>query len=257
MKVVILAGGFGTRISEESILKPKPMIEIGHKPILWHIMKIYSFYGFNEFIICLGYKGTEIKEYFAHYFLNESDVTFNFTEGNNQIIHNTPNEPWKVTLVDTGLETGTGGRVKRVKSYTNNESFMLTYGDGLSDINIKKLLDYHKKHGKMVTLSAVQPIGRFGILQIDKDNTVTSFREKPQETNSWINGGFFVIEPAVFDYIESDNIMFEREPLERIADEGQLKSFKHSGFWYAMDKMSDKKNLESLWASGSPPWKVW
>lgn len=257
MKVVILAGGFGTRISEESILKPKPMIEIGGKPILWHIMKIYSSYGFNEFIVCLGYKGTFIKEYFAHYFLNESDVTFDFTEGNNNIIHNNPQEPWKVTLVDTGLETATGGRVKRIKPYIGSEPFMLTYGDGLSDINIRKLLDFHKKHGKMVTLSAVQPIGRFGILSINKNNMVTSFREKPQETNSWINGGFFILEPGIFDYISGDNIMLEREPLERIADEEELMSFKHSGFWYAMDKISDKIHLESLWTSGSPPWKVW
>lgn len=257
MKVVILAGGYGTRISEESQIKPKPMVEIGHKPILWHIMKHYSFYGFNDFIICLGYKGEVIKEYFFHYFLNESDVTFDFRKEGARTIHNLTPEPWKVTLVNTGLDTLTGGRVRRIKSYVQDETFMLTYGDGLSDVNIKDLLTFHKSHGHLVTLTSVQPIGRFGILNLDPDNTVTSFCEKPTENNSWINAGFFVMEPGIFEYLEGDDQMLEHKPLELIAYNNQLKAFKHKGFWQPMDKMSDKINLESQWNAGNPPWKCW
>ena len=257
MKVVILAGGFGTRISEESVVKPKPMIEIGYKPILWHIMKIYSHYGFNEFIICLGYKGYMIKEYFAHYFLHESNVTFDFSKGNEQIIHGHSAEPWKVTLVDTGLNTMTGGRIKRIQRYVNNETFMLTYGDGVADVNIHKLLAFHKSHGKMVTVTAVQPAGRFGVIDIDKDNNVSSFWEKPKTEASWINGGFFVMEPHIFGYINDDATMLEKIPLEKIAGEGELKAYKHSGFWQCMDKLSDKALLEELWDSGKAPWKIW
>src|SRR5271157_601743 len=216
MKVVILAGGFGTRISEESVIKPKPMIEIGYKPILWHIMKIYSHYGFNEFIICLGYKGYMIKEYFVHYFLHESDVTFDFSKSNEQVVHGHSAEPWKVTLVDTGLNTMTGGRIKRIQGYVNNEPFMLTYGDGVADININKLLAFHKSHGKKVTVTAVQPAGRFGVIDIDKNDTVSSFWEKPKTEASWINGGFFVMEPGIFSFIKDDATVFEKTSLATI-----------------------------------------
>jgi glucose-1-phosphate cytidylyltransferase len=257
MKVVILAGGFGTRISEESAIKPKPMIEIGYKPILWHIMKIYSHYGFNEFVICLGYKGYIIKEYFAHYFLHESDVTFDFSKGNEQIIHGHFAEPWKVTLVDTGENTMTGGRVKRIQKYVNNETFMLTYGDGIANVDIHKLLAFHKSHGKIATVTAVQPAGRFGVIDIDTNNTVSSFWEKPKTEASWVNGGFFMLEPQVFNYINDDTTMFEKTPLEKIAKEGELKAYKHSGFWQCMDKMSDKALLEDLWNSEKAPWKLW
>jgi glucose-1-phosphate cytidylyltransferase len=257
MKVVILAGGFGTRISEESVIKPKPMIEIGYKPILWHIMKIYSHYGFNEFIICLGYKGFLIKEYFDHYFLHESDVTYDFSVGNQQVIHSHSAEPWKVTLVNTGLNTMTGGRVKRIQQYINNEPFMLTYGDGVADIDIPKLLSYHHSHGKTATVTAVQPIGRFGVIDIDGNNQVQNFWEKPKTENSWISGGFFVLEPAIFSHIADDTTILEKTPLEKIAKSGGLKAFKHSGFWQCMDKMSDKAYLEDLWSSGKAPWKIW
>jgi len=257
MKVVILAGGLGTRISEESHLKPKPMIEIGEKPILWHIMKIYAHHGFNEFIICLGYKGYYIKEYFAHYFIHESDVTFDFKDGNQQIIHQYSAEPWRVTLVDTGVNTMTGGRVKRIQQYIGNEAFMLTYGDGVSDININNLVEYHKRHGKLVTITSSQPSGRFGALSLTKDNIVHGFQEKPKGDGYWINAGFFVIEPDFFNYIKNDNTILEKEPLENLAKEKELVAYKHSGFWYPMDTLRDKNYIEELWKSGKAPWKVW
>lgn len=257
MKVVILAGGFGTRISEESHLKPKPMIEIGERPILWHIMKIYSYYGFNDFIICLGYKGYCIKEYFAHYFLHESDVTFDFTNNNQRKIHNHTAEPWRVTLVNTGIETMTGGRVKRIKPYVGNEPFMLTYGDGVSDVNIQELLNYHKSHGKLATVTSVQPTGRFGALELSENNRVLGFREKPKGDGHWINAGFFVLQPEVFDYIKDDSTILEREPLENLAKDGELVAHKHHGFWQPMDTIRDKKYLEELWQSNNAPWKSW
>lgn len=255
MKVVILAGGMGTRISEETHLKPKPMIEIGDKPILWHIMKTYSHYGFNDFVICLGYKGYYIKEYFSNYFLHNSDVTFDI-QNRDIKIHQHNAEPWKVTLIDTGPETQTGGRVKRIKPYVDNKTFMLTYGDGLADINIKKLVDFHKEHGKTATITAVQPIGRFGALHM-KDNVVKSFQEKPDGDGSWINGGFFVLEPEIFDYIDGDHTYFEHEPLEQLAKKGNLVANKEKGFWQPMDTLRDKNHLEDLWASGKAPWKAW
>ncbi len=257
MKVVILAGGFGTRISEESHLKPKPMIEIGERPILWHIMKIYSSYGFNDFIICLGYKGYCIKEYFAHYFLHEADVTFDFRNNNERMVHHNLAEPWTVTLVNTGVETMTGGRVKRVREYIGNETFMLTYGDGVADINIKALVDFHKGHGKLATVSSIQPLGRFGALDIDNSNLVRGFEEKPKGDGAWINGGFFVMEPSVLDYIDNDATILEKEPLEKLAHDGQLLAFKHPGFWQPMDTLRDKNHLDDLWKSGTAPWKVW
>lgn len=256
MKVVLLAGGFGTRISEESRFKPKPMIEIGGMPILWHIMKEYAHFGFNEFIICAGYKQHVIKEYFADYFLHTSDVTFDFTNGNEVIVHRRHAEPWKVTVVDTGLNTMTGGRIKRIAPYVNNETFMLTYGDGVSDVPMDKLLAFHKSHGKICTMTAVKPEGRFGILDLE-GNTIASFREKSQKDVGYINGGYMVLEPAIFDYIDGDDTTFERKPLETIAEEGQLMAFKHNGFWQCMDTMRDREKLEQLWASGEAPWKVW
>lgn len=257
MKVVILAGGYGTRISEESSTKPKPMIEIGGRPILWHIMKIYSHYGFNEFIICLGYKGYIIKEYFAHYFLHESDVTYDFTLGNQQVVHGNHAESWKVTLVDTGENTMTGGRIKRIQKYIQNKTFMLTYGDGVSNVDIRDLLDFHRSHGCRATLTAVKPQGRFGILDFKDDVTIRSFSEKAEHQTSWINGGFFVLEPEVFDLLEGNDTVFERAPLESLALTEHLKAYKHEGFWYAMDKLSDKAHLENLWAGGKAPWKLW
>lgn len=257
MKVVILAGGYGTRISEESHLKPKPMIEIGEKPILWHIMKHYSHYGFSEFIICLGYKGNLIKEYFANYFLYGADVTFDMRYGNNMQVHTNMSEPWKVTLVNTGLDTMTGGRLKRVKDYLQNDTFMLTYGDGVSDVNITELLEYHKTHGKLATVTAVQPGGRYGVLGVNEDATVLEFIEKPNTLDVWINGGFFVLEPKVLDYLEGDNTVFEQGPLSALAKEGQISAFKHAGFWQCMDNQRDKHQLEKLWESGKAPWKVW
>jgi glucose-1-phosphate cytidylyltransferase len=256
-QVVILAGGFGTRISEESVSKPKPMIEIGGKPILWHIMKIYSSYGFNEFIICLGYKGYAIKEYFNNYFLYESDITFDYTNGSQQIIHGHSAEPWKVTLVNTGLNTMTGGRIKRIQKYVNNEPFMMTYGDGVANIDVQKLVQFHNLNGKMATVTAVQPIGRFGALDIDDNGLVGNFKEKPTGDNNWINGGFFVLEPEIFKYINDDATVFEKEPLETVAGKGELNAFRHNGFWYCMDKLSDKLHLEKLWDSSYAPWKVW
>ncbi len=257
MKAVILAGGFGTRISEESHLKPKPMIEIGGKPILWHIMKIYSSYGINDFVVCLGYKGYYIKEYFAHYFLHESDVTFDFRNNNQQIVHTQHAEPWKVTLVDTGLHTMTGGRVKRIKDYVDNETFMLTYGDGVSDVNISALLQYHQMNKKIATVTSVQPEGRFGALGLNEKNEVLGFKEKPKGEAGWINAGFFVLEPQIFDYIDGDETFFEREPLERLAQNNQLVAYKHTNFWQPMDTLRDKNYLESLWTSGKAPWKLW
>lgn len=257
MKVVILAGGYGTRISEESHMKPKPMIEIGEKPILWHIMKIYTHFGFNEFIICLGYKGYSIKEYFANYFLHESDVTFDFRSENKSVIHSNTAEPWEVTLVNTGLDTMTGGRVKRIQPYVGNEPFMLTYGDGVSDVNITDLVDYHKKNGKLATVTATQPKGRFGSLNLSYSNQVEEFHEKPQGDGSWINAGFFVMQPEVFDYIQDDNTILEVDPLENLARDKQIMAYKHTGFWQPMDTLRDKVLLEELWTTGKAPWKLW
>ena len=257
MKVVILAGGLGTRISEESHLRPKPMIEIGGNPILWHIMKLYSHYGFNDFIICLGYKGYVIKEFFADYFLHTSDITFDFRNNNEMIVHNNVAEPWRVTLVDTGLNTQTGGRIKRVQDYIGNKTFMLTYGDGVSDINIKELLDYHIVHNKLATLTAIQPGGRFCVLDINNLNNINSFVEKAKEDGGWINGGFMVLEPEILEYIKNDETIFEKYPLEKLASFGELQAYKHNGFWQCMDTQRDKLLLEDLWEKGNPPWKKW
>ena len=255
MKVVILAGGLGTRLSEETSLRPKPMAEIGDKPILWHIMKIYSHYGFNEFIICLGYKGYMIKEYFSNYFLHNCDVTFDMRT-NEMCVHENVNEPWKVTLVDTGSETMTGGRVKRIQHYVDGETFMLTYGDGVSDVDIAALVDFHATHGKTATLTAVQPLGRFGALDIVGDD-VLSFREKPLGDGDWINGGFMVFGPGIFDRIDGDEAVLEQEPLQSLARDGELAGFQHTGFWQPMDTLRDKTHLEKLWVSGEAPWRVW
>ena len=256
MKAVILAGGLGTRISEESYLRPKPMIEIGGHPILWHIMKIYYQHGIDEFIICAGYKQHMIKEYFADYFLHCSDVTFDFGEKEKTIIHSTSSEKWKVTVVDTGLNTMTGGRIKRIRKYLGNEPFLLTYGDGVSDVDVTKLIEFHKAHGKLATLTAVHPVGRFGVLDLKKDE-IRSFGEKTESQTDWINGGYMVIDPKVIDYIEGDETTFEKEPLERLASEGQLMAYKHNGFWQCMDTLRDKQKLEALWESGKAPWKSW
>jgi glucose-1-phosphate cytidylyltransferase len=256
VKVVILAGGFGTRISEESHVKPKPMIEVGGRPILWHIMKIYSHFGYHDFIICLGYKGYIIKEYFSNYFLHSSNVTFDMQQ-NTMEIHERYAEPWKVTLVDTGTETMTGGRIKRVAPYIGNETFMLTYGDGVSNVNITELVRYHQSRGKAATVTATQPSGRFGSLSIQAEEIVDSFQEKPAGDRSWINGGFFVLEPRVLATISGDATIFEKEPLESLAQSGQLVAYKHSGFWQPMDTLRDKNHLEELWNSGKAPWKVW
>lgn len=257
MKVVILAGGLGTRISEESHLKPKPMIEVGDAPILWHIMKYYSSYGFNEFIICCGYKGYVIKEYFADYYLHRSDVTFDFANNNEMIIHNNVAEPWKVTVVDTGLHTMTGGRLKRIQKYVGDQTFMMTYGDGVSDIDLDALLEFHRVHKKAATLTAIQPGGRFGVLDIDDNETVRQFSEKAKEDGGWINAGFMVLEPEVFDYIEGDDTFFEKEPLGNLALDGKLAAYRHEGFWKCMDTMRDKGMLDELWNSGQAPWKRW
>ncbi len=256
MKVVILAGGMGTRISEETDLKPKPMIEIGGKPMLWHIMKIYSHYGFNDFVICLGYKGYMIKEYFANYFLHQADVTIDMKH-NKMEIHHQKAEPWKVTLIDTGMETMTGGRIKRIEKYVGNKPFMLTYGDGVADVNIKNLVKFHKESAKLATMTSIQPAGRFGALNLDKNDNVLSFLEKPKGDGSWINGGFFVLEPEVFNYIENDACTWEREPLEKIVREKQLSTYKHDGFWKCMDTLRDKIDLENLWHDRKAPWKIW
>ena len=256
MKVVLLAGGLGTRISEESHLRPKPMIEIGGKPILWHIMKIYSHYGFNEFIVCLGYKGYIIKEYFSNYFLHMSDVTFDMTT-NSMEVHQQNVEPWKVTLIDTGADTMTGGRIRRVAPYLEGETFMLTYGDGVADIDIRKLYEFHKQHGKRATVTAAQPSGRFGALTLGSDDRVAAFQEKPLGDGSWINGGFFVLEPEVVECIPDDMTLFEKEPLHSLTRDDQLAAFRHTGFWQPMDTLRDKTHLEELWNSGNAPWKVW
>ncbi len=255
MKVVILAGGYGTRISEETDIKPKPMLEIGGKPILWHIMKIYSFYGFNDFIILLGYKGYSIKEYFANYYLHQSDITFDMKTGNAKV-HNNTSEPWSVTLVDTGLDSQTGGRIKRVQKYIGNETFMLTYGDGVSDVNINTLLDFHKNNDSLLTMTVVQPEGRYGAVQIN-DNKINKFIEKPQGDGAWVNGGFMVCEPEVLNYIENDMTIFEQEPLQNLAKDGLLSSFKHKGFWKCMDTLRDKNYLNSMWKEKNVPWKIW
>lgn len=256
MKTVILAGGFGTRISEESHLKPKPMIGIGDKPILWHIMKEYSQRGFQDFIICLGYKGYVIKEFFADYYLHTSDVTFDLCN-NEMTVHNNHSEPWKVTLVETGLKTMTGGRIKRIKDYIGNEPFMLTYGDGVSDIDMNDLIRFHQSHGKIATVTSVNVGQRFGVLDISENNQIMSFREKDQIDGSYINAGYMVLNPEVFDYIEGDETSFEKEPLEKLAKEGQLMAYKYHGFWKCMDTQRDKMQLEALWESGNAPWKVW
>ena len=256
MKVVILAGGLGTRISEETEKIPKPMINIGEKPILWHIMKYYSHYGLNDFIILGGYKCYVIKEYFANYFLHQSDVTFSLSDNIMEILNNNV-EPWKVTILDTGLETMTGGRIKRAEKFLNNETFMLTYGDGLSNININDLLKFHKAHGKSLTITAVQPEGRFGAIELNDNNQVTCFIEKPSGDGAWINGGFFVCEPDILSYIQGDNTIWEREPLELLAKNGELFAYKHFGFWKPMDMLRDKIQLENLWSNGKAPWKVW
>ncbi len=257
MKVVILAGGLGTRISEESHLKPKPMIEVGDAPILWHIMKYYSSYGFNEFIICCGYKGYVIKEYFADYYLHRSDITFDFSDNNKMIVHNNVAEPWKVTVIDTGLNTMTGGRLKRIQKYVGKETCMMTYGDGVSDVNLDALLKFHREHGKAATLTAIQPGGRFGVLDIDDSQTVRQFSEKAKEDGGWINAGFMVLEPEAFSYIEGDQTYFEKEPLENMAKDGKLAAYRHEGFWKCMDTMRDKGMLDELWNKGNAPWKCW
>lgn len=257
MKVVLLAGGKGTRISEESGFRPKPMVEIGGMPILWHIMKEYSYYGFHDFIICAGYKQHMIKEWFADYFLSTSDVTFDFTRENSVIYHDKRTEPWKVTIVDTGLETMTGGRIKRIQKYIGNETFMMTYGDGVSDINLAELLAFHQRHKKMATLTTVFQEQQKGVLDIDEANSVRSFREKASDDSIPINAGYMVLEPDIFDYIEGDNTVFEKEPLQKIAEEGELKSYPHHGFWQCMDTLREEKVLEQLWMSGSAPWKKW
>jgi glucose-1-phosphate cytidylyltransferase len=255
MKAVILAGGFGTRISEETYLKPKPMIEIGGKPILWHIMKIYSTHGINDFVICCGYKGYMIKEYFANYFLHMSDVTFDI-KNNTMEVHRKFAEPWKITLVDTGINTMTGGRLKQIQEHVDNETFCLTYGDGVANIDIKKLIHFHKKSKTFATLTGVQPPGRFGILDI-KNEKVTKFNEKPSGDGDWINGGFFVLEPEIFNYISDESSIWEKEPLEKLATENQLSVFKHNGFWQPMDTVRDQKYLEDLWGALKAPWKIW
>ena len=255
MKVVILAGGLGTRLAEETEIRPKPMVEIGGKPIIWHIMKIYSAYGMNEFIICLGYKGYMIKEYFANYALHMSDVTFDMGGGDTTIHHNYA-ESWRVTLVDTGEKTMTGGRLKRIRSYLENEDFCFTYGDGLSSVDINALIAFHRSHGRLATVTAVMPPGRYGAVKIESDR-VADFLEKPQGDGSWINGGFFVLKPESIDLIEDDMTIWEQEPLRRLVAKDQLAAFTHSGFWQPMDTLRDKYNLEQLWASGEAPWKVW
>lgn len=256
MKVVILAGGFGTRLSEETTLKPKPMVEIGGKPILWHIMKHYSTHGFNEFVICLGYKGYMIKEYFANYFRHTSDVTFDFSN-NRESFHNSKAESWKVTLVDTGQDTMTGGRIKRILPYVkDDECFALTYGDGVADVDLTKLVSFHKEHGKKATLVAVSPPGRFGSIEI-QEGKITQFIEKPVSENNFINGGYFLLSPKVIDFIDDDQSIWERKPMESLTEEDQLMAYRHGGFWQCMDTMRDKQNLERLWQSGDAPWKVW
>jgi glucose-1-phosphate cytidylyltransferase len=257
MKVVILAGGYGTRISEESHLKPKPMIEVGEKPMLWHIMKEYSHYGYNEFIICCGYKQHVIKEWFADYYLYNCDVTFDFSAENQMTVHNNVSEPWKVTLVDTGLNTMTGGRVKRVQNYIGDEPFMLTYGDAVADIDINQLVKFHQQHGKLATITAIKVGQRFGVIDIEEDNSIRSFREKQDNDSSRVNAGYMVLEPGIFEFLEGDSTVFEKAPLEKVAELGELKAYKHDGFWQCMDTKREMEQLETLWQSGKAPWKVW
>jgi glucose-1-phosphate cytidylyltransferase len=264
VKVVILAGGLGTRLSEETASRPKPMVEIGERPILWHIMKTYGHYGFTDFVVCLGYKGYVIKEYFSNYFLHMSDVTFDMRDNSMQV-HQNAAEPWRVTLVDTGPDTQTGGRIKRIREYVGGETFMLSYGDGVADVDISNLVDFHRSHGKLATITAVQPLGRFGSLEIEDDESVggvlapgvRAFQEKPVGDGSWVNGGFFVLESAVLDRIGGDDTLFEREPLESLAAEGELVAFRHRGFWQPMDALRDLRALQALWDSGEAPWAVW
>lgn len=255
-KVVILCGGLGTRLEEETENIPKPMVQIGNKPILWHIMKIYSYYGFNDFILCLGYKGYIIKEYFINYFVHNSDLIMDLSK-NKMEIYQSKVEPWKINLVDTGLNTMTGGRIKRIKDYVGNKTFMLTYGDGVGNININKLLEFHESRGKNATISIVQPSGRFGVLNLDTRHNVISFKEKPKGDLGWVNGGFFVLEPRIFDYLKDDECTWEKDPLENLARDNQLVAYKHFGFWKPMDTLRDKKELQKLWEFGNPPWKVW
>ena len=257
MKAVILAGGFGTRISEESAVRPKPMVEVGPEPILWHILKIYAHHGITDFVIACGYKGHTVKEYFSKLYLNEADVTFDLST-NSVEVHHSRIEPWRITCVDTGLDSMTGGRLRRVRKYLDNETFCMTYGDGVSDINITEELKYHKDNGLLATMAAIKPPGRFGAFSLhDNQEKIMSFHEKPQGDGAWINGGFFVLEPEVIDYIDSDLESWEQSPLQRLAEEGQLGAYRHSGFWQPMDTLRDKNVLEELWASGQAPWKVW
>ena len=257
MKAVILAGGFGSRLAEETVARPKPMVEIGGKPILWHIMKIYAAHGIDEFVVCLGYRGYMIKEYFANYYLHTCDVTFDFTSGNGAMtVHQSSAEPWKVTLVDTGETTDTGGRLGRVRSYVGDEDFCFTYGDGVADVDLRAVVDAHRSAGVLATVTAVQPGGRFGALEIEGE-LVRGFREKPRGDGGWINGGFFVLSPAVFDYIEGDGTSWEAGSMTALAADGQLRSYQHDGFWYAMDTVRDRNHLQDLWATGEAPWKIW
>lgn len=257
MKVLLLAGGFGTRLSEETDIKPKPMVEIGGKPILWHIMKIYSTYGFNDFVILLGYKGYYIKEYFANYFLHQSDITIDMKNNKMEILNNS-SEPWKVTLIDTGLNSMTGGRIRRAKEIIGDELFMLTYGDGVANINVEELVDFHKSHGKLMTMTSSQPDGRFGALDISDNNQVMEFKEKPKGDGSWINAGFFVCEPKVLDYItEGDSTVFEQKPLQNLAKDGEIYTYKHEGFWMPMDTLRDKNKLNEMWNENDAKWKIW
>jgi len=255
MKVVILAGGLGTRLAEETVIKPKPMVEIGGRPILWHIMKIYSSYGFNEFVICTGYKGYVIKEFFANYYLHTTDVTFDISKGELEI-HNNKTEPWKVTLIDTGEETMTGGRLKRISQFVGGQDFCMTYGDGVSNVNITKLVNFHRSHGKLCTVTAARPGARFGALGLEGES-VTHFQEKPLGDGGYINGGFFVVSPKCFDYIDGDSTVWEQEPMKRLAEDGQMKAFLHDDFWLPMDTVRDRRQLEGLWQTGKAPWKVW
>ena len=255
MKVVILAGGLGTRLAEETVIKPKPMVEIGGRPILWHIMKIYSSYGFNEFVICTGYKGYVIKEFFANYYLHTTDVTFDISKGELEI-HNNKTEPWKVTLIDTGEETMTGGRLKRISQFVGGQDFCMTYGDGVSNVNITKLVNFHRSHGKLCTVTAARPGARFGALGLEGES-VTHFQEKPLGDGGYINGGFFVVSPKCFDYIDGDSTVWEQEPMKRLAEDGQMKAFLHDDFWLPMDTVRDRRQLEGLWQTGKAPWKIW
>jgi len=257
MQTVILAGGLGTRIAEENDLRPKPMVEIGGQPILWHIMKYYSHFGFNDFIICCGHMGYVIKQYFADYYLHSSDVTFDFTDGNKMTVNSNVAEPWKVTLVDTGQGTQTGGRVRRIKHYVGDSPFFLTYGDGVSDIDLNALLDHHKSSGSKATISAVQPGGRFGVLDFDDNNKLVGFREKVKKDGGWINAGFMILEPEIFDYIDSDLCVLEKEPFRRLSKEGKMAAYRHYGYWQCMDTQRDRGFLEQRWQSGKAPWKVW